>query len=124
MLCTCQEGDLNSACDSYLNFFVAADEIAAIARSLNGQCLGWFVHQQAPCRLASARERAVTAALAGCVPPGMPVIFCLMATSMEPDLSTYSFHQQFHEQVKDSLANEEGISAAQETVDKHCPALR
>ena len=77
----------------------AADEVASIARSLQGTCLGWFVHQQAPRRQASVRERAVTAAMAGCVPHGMPVIFALMCTNTEADTSTHNFQQQFFEQV-------------------------
>lgn len=70
-----------------------------MTRSLQGSCLGWFVHQQGPRRPASARERTVTAALAGCVPHGMPVVFSLMTVHQDIDMSTHTFQQQFYEQV-------------------------
>ena len=70
-----------------------------MTENMQGSCLGWFVHQQGPRRPASARERTVTAAMAGCVPQGMPVIFSLMSVHYDADMSTHSFQQQFYEQV-------------------------
>ena len=81
------------------------EEVASVAG--NSEVLGWFVQQTGPPRQPSIRERTVTAAMAACVPAGMPVIFAQMFTTFEADRSTFSFQQRYLQQV--------GLSSAVET---------
>ena len=92
-----QGSTLNNSSNFELLALIAGEEVASVAGG--GEVLGWFVQQNGPPRQPSIRERTVTAAMAACVPPGMPVVFAQIFTSFEANRSTFSFQQRYLQQV-------------------------